>query len=121
MYIAPLFFANPFLIIKNRDIPISVNRVVQTGANSQLGGVKNGFSNVAYHDGMAALVNIEPRIPASWHTAIHAKSNSHLFMLLFQMVSLLAFSLRLKSLFSKENYVKRKGIKKIRGTPQAAS
>ena len=49
---------------KKRDIPMSMNRLIQTGLNIQLGGVKKGFLNVAYHVGIARVVKREPKKPA---------------------------------------------------------
>jgi len=54
----------------NRDIPMSINRLIQTGLNIQLGGVKKGFLNVLYQVGMAGMVKREPRKPASWQRTI---------------------------------------------------
>jgi hypothetical protein len=45
-------------------MPISKYRSVQTGANNQFGGAKDGFSSVAYQVGIALRVNIEPIKPA---------------------------------------------------------
>jgi hypothetical protein len=45
-------------------MPISIYRSVHAGANSQFGGVKNGFSRFAYQVGMALRVNTEPMAPA---------------------------------------------------------
>ena len=59
-----------FLQTMNRDIPMSTNRLIQTGLNVQLGGVKKGFLNVLYQVGMAGVVNREPIKPANWQRAI---------------------------------------------------
>jgi hypothetical protein len=59
---------NPTRHTRKADIPISIYNIVQTGPNSQLGGLKDGFSRVAYHVGMEALVNIEPMKPAARQT-----------------------------------------------------
>jgi len=50
------------------DIPISRYSVIQAGANNQLGGVKGGFSRVAYHVVIAVIVTKEPMSPAHWQT-----------------------------------------------------
>jgi hypothetical protein len=55
-------------------MPISKYRSVQAGANNQFGGVKDGFSSVAYHVGIASLVNIEPMIPAHRQATTHTIS-----------------------------------------------
>ncbi len=49
----------------NRDIPMSINRLIQTGPNIQSGGVKKGFFNVLYQVGMAGVVKREPATPAN--------------------------------------------------------
>jgi len=62
---------NPTRHTRKADIPISINSIVQTGANNQFGGVKDGFSRVVYHVGMEALVKIDPIKPINRHTPIH--------------------------------------------------
>jgi hypothetical protein len=49
----------------NRDIPMSINRLIQTGLNIQLGGEKKGFFSVLYQVGMAGAVKREPRKPVN--------------------------------------------------------
>lgn len=51
-------------------IPISKNKVVHTGANSRLGGLKDGLINVGYHDLTAGVVKNDPIIPANSHIII---------------------------------------------------
>ena len=63
-------FLRPCLEIKNNDIPIKKYKVVQTGANSQLGGLKVGFSRVAYQVSIEDDVYMEPIIPAPRHINI---------------------------------------------------
>jgi len=58
-------FSNPLRQTRNAATPISIYSSVHTGANSQLGGEKIGFSSVAYQVGMALRVNIEPMAPAA--------------------------------------------------------
>lgn len=60
--------SKPLRQTKNADSPIIMNSVIQTGENSQLGGVKDGFLKVAYQMGMEGVVKIEPMIPANWQT-----------------------------------------------------
>ncbi len=55
----------PLRQTRNAAIPISVYRLVQTGANNQLGGLKDGFARLAYQLGIEDLVKIEPIKPAS--------------------------------------------------------
>ncbi len=62
---------NPTLHTRKADIPISMNSIVQTGANNQFGGLKDGFSRVVYHVGIEVFVNMEPMKPAARHTPIH--------------------------------------------------
>ncbi len=47
------------------DIPIIVYNTVQTGANTQLGGLKKGLVRDAYHVGILGEVKIAPIRPAS--------------------------------------------------------
>jgi len=54
----------------NAAIPISRYRVPHAGANSQFGGVKDGFCKAAYHVGIALIVKIEPITPASSQTTM---------------------------------------------------
>jgi hypothetical protein len=62
---------NPPRHTRKADIPININSIVQTGANNQFGGLKDGFSRVVYHVGIEALVNIDPIKPVARHTPIH--------------------------------------------------
>ena len=57
---------NPTRHTRKADIPININSIVQTGANNQLGGVKDGFFSVAYQVGIADVVKKEPSKPAIW-------------------------------------------------------
>ena len=61
---------NPLCHTIDADTAISRYRVIQAGANNQLGGVKSGLFKVAYQVGIAGVVNIEPTRPAHWHTII---------------------------------------------------
>ncbi len=56
---------SPFVQMIYNAIPINVNRVVQTGPNTQLGGFSADFSMVLYQVGIFAEVNIEPIAPAA--------------------------------------------------------
>ncbi len=62
--------ASPLRQTKNADSPISRYKVVHAGANSQFGGVNDGFCTPAYHVGIALAVNIPPTTPASSHATI---------------------------------------------------
>ena len=60
----------PSIKTKYKEIPIRVNKKIQTGAKTQFGGLKNGFWRVAYHPGIEGEVNIDPITPAIWQIAI---------------------------------------------------
>jgi len=62
------FFFNFDFLIQTRynEMPISTNKLIHTGENIQLGGVKEGLLIVVYHVFVAGAVKIEPIIPASW-------------------------------------------------------
>lgn len=66
---ADLFF---FLVsqTKYKDIPINTNKEIQTGENTQLGGLKEGLFNSTYHVETELLVKKDPIIPANWHIKI---------------------------------------------------
>jgi len=68
---------------RQREIPISTNKVIQTGENSQFGGLKDGFSSEAYQVGMEGVVNREPRKPANWQIKILIISLIKLFLVIF--------------------------------------
>lgn len=64
---------SPFLSFfhtRNMAIPINKNKAVQTGANSQFGGLKDGLIKVGYQVLTAGAVKIEPTIPANSQTTI---------------------------------------------------
>jgi hypothetical protein len=61
-----------------------INSIVQTGANSQDGGVKKGLFNPAYQTGIAGVVNIEPRNPADRQSKTQAISLKRLFLFIHQ-------------------------------------
>ena len=62
--------SSPFCQTRKADIPIMVNRVIQTGPNIQSGGLKDGFLIKAYQSGMDRAVKKPPMIPANWQTKI---------------------------------------------------
>ena len=62
---------------------MSVNSDIQTGPNTQLGGVNHGIERVAYHVGMDWLVKIEPIIPAIWHIMMLTASFRILFTIIY--------------------------------------
>jgi hypothetical protein len=88
---------SPTLHTRNADTPISINNIVQTGANNQFGGLNDGFSRVVYHVGMEALVKIEPIKPAARHTPIHIAN------LMISIVLMCSISRTSKLYFLKRN------------------
>jgi len=56
--------SRPFRHTRKNAIPISIKRVVQTGPNTQLGGVHIGFAIRVNHVGMEEKVAMEPIKPA---------------------------------------------------------
>ncbi len=64
---------SPFLSLfhtRNMAIAINKNKTVQTGANSQLGGLKDGLIKVGYQVLTAGAVKIDPISPANSQTTI---------------------------------------------------
>ena len=55
-----------------KEIPINIYKVIHTGPNNQLGGLKNGLLMVKYHVDTDNTVKKEPIIPANWHIIIDA-------------------------------------------------
>lgn len=62
---ASLFFLYPFIQTRYSDKPIKKYNVIHTGANNHEGGVKNGFSSIAYHVPTDSDVAIDPIMPAN--------------------------------------------------------
>ena len=75
---APLI-AKPFCQIRKTDIPIRIYKVVQTGPNTQLGGVYGGFLRLGYQVGIALKVKRLPIPPAAKLTKIPIISLTMLF------------------------------------------
>jgi len=66
--VSPVFTAGISTLLRqtrNKDIPMSTYKVIHTGPNNQLGGLKAGFLSAAYQVGTAGAVKTEPMIPAS--------------------------------------------------------
>jgi len=63
-------FLNPLRQTKNAATPMRAKSVIQTGAKTQLGGVKTGFLRVVYQVEIAGAVKIDPTVPASWQTTM---------------------------------------------------
>ena len=60
--------------IRPAEIPIKVYRSVQTGPNSQLGGLKKGFSKVTYHSEIAGNVTVLAASPTALQISIPIRS-----------------------------------------------
>ena len=56
--------ARPVCHMRKSDIPMSKKSAIHTGENTQLGGVKDGFSSVAYQVWIDDRVKREPIKPA---------------------------------------------------------
>src|SRR3989338_420231 len=54
-----------FSTSKYKETPINKNSTVQTGANSQFGGVNAGFCKPEYHEPIDGKVKIEPTKPTA--------------------------------------------------------
>ena len=52
---------------RNRDIPISANKVIQINPMVEPDGVKEGLIRVGYHSATDPAVSAEPITPAIWH------------------------------------------------------
>lgn len=52
---------------RNRDIPISVNKMIQINPMVEPDGVKEGLIRVGYHSAIDPAVSAEPITPAIWH------------------------------------------------------
>lgn len=68
------FFFSPFCQIKKAEIPIIKYKIVQTGANTQFGGEKNGLFKVAYQVDTDEAVNKPPIIPTNSQPVIQKTS-----------------------------------------------
>ena len=56
--------------IRNSGMPMSAKIVVQTGPNTHAGGLRAGFTSVAYQPAIDSVVNTEPMMPASSETTM---------------------------------------------------
>jgi hypothetical protein len=52
---------------RNRDMPISVNKMIQINPIVEPGGAKEGLIRVGYHSATDPAVSAEPITPAIWH------------------------------------------------------
>lgn len=55
----------PFIQTKYKEIPIKRKRIVQTGPNTTLGGLKTGLFKVLYQLDIAGIVMMEPINPTN--------------------------------------------------------
>lgn len=62
-------------------MPISKYSSDHTGPNTQFGGLRAGFSRVAYHEGIFETVASEPIAPAAKDAAID-KANTIIFLIM---------------------------------------
>jgi len=62
---ADLFFLFGSSKMKYNDIPISMNKNVQTGPKTQFGGLNGGLIKELYHVDIDGVVNKETRKPAN--------------------------------------------------------
>ena len=65
-----LSILNPFSQTRYSDIPIIRYNTIQTGPNTKLGGLNDGFTKVLYQVGIDETVKNDPIMPANWHTTI---------------------------------------------------
>ena len=61
-------------------MPIRMNKAVHTGANTQFGGLKEGFSILAYQLPGPVIVKKEPIKPAKRQIRIESASKTRLFI-----------------------------------------
>src|SRR5512145_156006 len=67
-------FPVPACQTRYRAMPMRVKSVIQTGANTQPGGVKNGFSREMYQEPGPVAVTSDPRLPAMMQNSTDAAS-----------------------------------------------
>jgi hypothetical protein len=64
----------PLFQTKYKEIPIKKYKIIHTGANNQLGGLKNGLFKVKYHVDTEETVKNDPIKPANWQIRIDMTS-----------------------------------------------
>ncbi len=72
--------AKPCFHTRNKAMPIRMNKAVHTGANTQFGGLKEGFSILAYQLPGPVIVKKEPIKPAKRQIRIESASKTRLFI-----------------------------------------
>lgn len=65
------FSCIPSLVTKNKDTPISKNKIVHTGPKARFGAVNDGLIIASYQPLMASVVNHDPITHANNGIAIH--------------------------------------------------
>jgi len=78
-----LCFFNFFCKIKNNDSAIRKYNVIQTGPNTQGGGLNGAFCKVTYQVGIEGSVKIVPKNPTPSQTIINANNFIILFICVF--------------------------------------
>ena len=59
------FLSRPLRQTKNAEIPIKIYRIVQTGPNTQFGGLSAGFAKLLYQLAIEDILRKEPLPPTS--------------------------------------------------------
>ena len=74
-----------FLLCQKNHIAIVIikYKVVQTGAKTQSGGLKDGFINNEYHGSLKPIVAIPPIIDAEYVTSVNRIKDKNLFLSIF--------------------------------------
>lgn len=70
---------------KYNAIPISVNKVIQTGPKTQFGGVNEGLFIESYHVPIDGVVKIEPIEPMTMHKTINPRNFTLLLTLMLKL------------------------------------
>ncbi len=63
-----------FVMIKYKETPIMIYKIVHTGPKTQFGGLKKGLAKSAYHVGIDDVVNTDPIAPADKQMTIERAS-----------------------------------------------
>ena len=66
---------------------MKIKSVVQTGAKSQLGGLKDGLAKEAYQVGIEGVVKIEPRKPVARQTKREMINFFIIYLILINSIS----------------------------------
>ena len=73
--------SHPLSHTRKREMPIVMYKTIQTGANTQEGGVKGGFARILYQVSTDDLAKKPPIKPADWHMIMAIISLNNLLML----------------------------------------